>query len=178
MVDPDKTLLDQHPLFRRLTGQVIWTYLEELGAQAEAIDAFMDRMLALREAVLTLHQTLEEEGGALRLVLADTPTDAGGFCAPCAHCAALVGQAIPADSPEVIALMPPYTLGCRLWAEHLDAPAVLRQSETRLLTDPAELPAHGPFCPTAQLTRTTPAGSTGLTGADDWVWPSARILQR
>lgn len=135
-----KELMSRHPLFKRLTGQVVWTLLEEAGLDPDAIDAFMSRFEKLRAETLDLLDELDNEGGALEI------TEHSTICASCESCAGLVGHCIPGDVPDPIRLMPPYGLGCRLTARHLQPATLLANTEARLLIDPDDLPGGGPLC--------------------------------
>ncbi|MFW5733831.1 MAG: hypothetical protein ACOCWR_02115 [Oceanidesulfovibrio sp.] len=135
-----KQLLAEHPLFKRLTGQVVWTLLEEAGVDPGHIDPFMDRFEALKAETLAQLKTLDEEGGALAIV------EAPGAGPVCDGCARLAGHCIPGDVPDPIRLMPPYGLGCRLRARHLQPAELFANTGARLLLDADDLPRHGPLC--------------------------------
>lgn len=129
-----------HPLFKRLSGQVIWALLEEAELDPDAIDAFMDRFEKLRAETLSLLDELDNEGGALEIVARNAT------CPACESCASLVGRCIPGDVPAPYSLMPPYGLGCRLTARHLPPATLMTNTDARLLIDPEDLPVGGPMC--------------------------------
>lgn len=135
-----KQLLAEHPLFKRLTGQVVWTLLEEAGLDPDAIDAFMDRYELLKVATIDLLKELDEEGGALEIV------EDGAKGPACKSCQQLVGWCIPGDVPQPVRLMPPYGLGCRLRARHLLPAELFGNTEARLLLNTDDLPQEGPLC--------------------------------
>jgi hypothetical protein len=132
-----KQLSDMHPLYSRLTGQVIWLLFEENDARQEDIDAFMDLVLQRKERELdTMRALLENPALYLRVELQDVPCLSGniqsrdelsGDMLPpgspcgiqtalppaCSCCAALHGHVLPASHPQLLRYMPPYGLGCR-----------------------------------------------------------------
>lgn len=135
-----KQLLAEHPLFKRLTGQVVWTLLEEAGLDPDAIDAFMDRYERLKAETIALIKELDEEGGALQIIRDGSERSA------CDSCNLLVGHCIPGDVIHPIRLMPPYGLGCRLRVRHLPPAELFGNTEARLLLETEDLPQNGPLC--------------------------------
>ncbi|MFV0421430.1 hypothetical protein [Oleidesulfovibrio sp.] len=134
-----KQLSDKHPLYSRLTGQVIWVLFEENDAEQDDIDTFMDLCLKRKERDLQVMQTLLDNPSLyLKVQIEDIPCLSGseGCCKtkhpdlppPCECCVALDGRVLPASHPELLKYLPPYGLGCRCTpkavtaAEAADAP--------------------------------------------------------
>lgn len=153
-----KQLSEKHPLYSRLTGQVIWVLFEENDAEQDDIDIFMDLCLKRKERDLqVLQKLLDNPALYLKVQLEDIPClhDAKGNCtakhpdlpAPCAHCAAVNGRVIPASHPDMLKYLPPYGLGCRC------TPLAITAEEAEgapLLTD-APLPLHKLHCDSGWL---------------------------
>lgn len=126
-----RRLLDLHPLFRRLSGEVIWLMFEEHDADPDDIQAFMDRLHGQLERTKELIEAaLSGEDLYARVTLDEGP-------APCEACARLVGRFIPLGREGAQRLLPPYALGCPLRAEvavpqPMDAPptALIGPDET------------------------------------------------
>ncbi len=118
-----KDLASRHPLFSRLTGQVIWLLFEEHKASSEDIDAFMEHYLAWRNEQLSVMAALEANRGAYLRITTDPPVNTGNDAPhiasrpPCKHCRSLHGAILPASHPDIIRCLPPFALGCRCRAE-------------------------------------------------------------
>lgn len=111
----DKELLQEHPLFNRLSGQIVWYLFEERGYEPEQIDGFMQRFERLKLQTADLMRRLRDpanRGGVLLFEHADAPE--GDASSPCARCQALAGTARALDGSNLNAWLPPFSLGCRL----------------------------------------------------------------
>ncbi len=142
-------LASRHPLFSRLTGQVIWLLFEEHKASQEDIDAFMEHYLAWRAEQLGVMAGLEANRGAYLRITTDPPTDGlatDGYIAsrpPCKHCRSLNGAILPASHPDVIRCLPPFALGCRCRAELITADRI---PENAPLIFSCEMPRRELYC--------------------------------
>ena len=104
-------LLDLHPLFRRLSGEIVWLMFEEHDADPDDIQAYMDDLHGLLGRTKELIEAaLSGEPLMARIV-------AEGAAPRCAACAALVGRSIDLSRDDALKLLPPYALGCPLRAE-------------------------------------------------------------
>ena len=104
-------LLDLHPLFRRLSGEVVWLMFEEHDADPEDIQAFMDDMHdLLRGTTKLIEASLSGERVRARIV-------AEGNRRPCEACARILGKTIALEREGAEKLLPPYALGCPLRAK-------------------------------------------------------------
>lgn len=104
-------LLDLHPLFRRLSGEIVWLMFEEHDADPDDIQAFMDNLHSLLGRTTELIETvLAGEQLQARIV-------SEGAEPRCEACARLMGRAIDLDREDALTLLPPYGLGCPLRAE-------------------------------------------------------------
>lgn len=151
-------LLETHPLFRRLSGQIVWLLLEEQELSEAAIGAFLDRIEELRQATIQLMVDVAAGHGPayLELVrgdggnpLAAAPEYARGET--CADCARIAGRVIDTSAPDWQTLLPPYGLGCRLCARPWTRPEA---PDTALLLSPAELPTPKLTCDSEWIFRT------------------------
>jgi hypothetical protein len=143
-----KDLASRHPLFSRLTGQVIWLLFEEHKASSEDIDAFMEHYLAWRDEQLTVMAALEANRSAYLRITTDPPANNSddGYTAmrpPCKHCRALHGAILPASHPDLIRCLPPFALGCRCRAEIISAEEV---PENAPLIFTSEMPRYELHC--------------------------------
>lgn len=128
-------ILDRHPLFRRLSGQIVWYMFEENEAREEDLHAFMDRINDLREEVLEQTElALEKEEMFLRI-------EQHGPQAPCERCAKLVGKHIQLNMEQSEKMLPPYALGCPLKGE-LVPPSEGAPDANEILSADADIP-HG-----------------------------------
>lgn len=135
--------MQQHKLFSRLSGQVVWNLAEEAGASVPQLDAFME-----------FFEAQKARAAALLTALADAP-DAGValFCddpaAACPACARLHGAVIAAARPDVLDYLPPFGLGCRLAARPATAQEVLAAADAPLPPPPP----HTLCCDVRPLTK-------------------------
>ncbi|WP_430735090.1 hypothetical protein [Halodesulfovibrio aestuarii] len=113
MQTDDKTLSNIHPLFSRLSGEVIWLLMEEHDASSEDINVFMDNVMAWRSAHLQNMRRLFENKELYLQITVDRVGDIPADQEACITCEKLSGKIIPASHPDLISLLPPYSLGCR-----------------------------------------------------------------
>lgn len=113
MQTDDTTLSNLHPLFTRLSGQVVWLLMEEHDASSEDVNAFMDNVMAWRSAHLQNMRELLEDNSLYMQITVDHIGDIPVDQEACKTCEALNGKIIPASHPEIISMLPPYSLGCR-----------------------------------------------------------------
>lgn len=124
-------ILDRHPLFRRLSGQIVWYMFEEHEARDIDTEAFMDRMEAQREEVLEqVELALEQEEMFVKISTASGTV-------PCEHCAQMTGRYIDLSTPGAERLLPPYALGCPLKGELLPPTQPAPDKESTLQPDDA-----------------------------------------
>jgi len=109
----DKDLLQEHPLFARLSGQVVWYLFEERGFAPEDIDGFMLRFEALKAETAALLRQVRGPDNRGGWLLLERAVDAASG-AVCPACSRYSGACAPLDAPEILAFVPPFSLGCRL----------------------------------------------------------------
>lgn len=145
-----------HPLYSRITGQVIWLLFEENDARPDDIDAFMDLFLKRKQRDLeTMQVLLDNPAMYLQVQLQDIPclqkTHATNLNKtlppPCLRCAALDGHVLPASHPDLISLMPPFALGCHCTPKAITA----QQAATAPLLTEAPPPQRKLYCDTGWL---------------------------
>jgi hypothetical protein len=137
----DKDLLQKHPLFTRLSGQIVWYLFEERGYEPELIDGFMQRFERLKSETAELMRRARDpanQGGVLVIERSLDSDDASG--APCALCTALENVALALDAPQLEIWLPPFSLGCRLRGRVVPPGAGLAPTpESRLPQPPVHL---------------------------------------
>lgn len=144
----DKDLLQQHPLFKKLSGQIVWYMFEERETPQEEIDEFFTHMEACRvETLKAMRQLLDpssSDGEApwLLVEVEHGPEPAP----PCERCKSMHGKLLPPDHPRLLEYMPPYSVGCRARPRAISA----EQARERLEANPQllpEPPGHMLHCP-------------------------------
>jgi hypothetical protein len=146
-------LIARHPLFSKLSGQVIWLLFEEHDADPADIGAFMDHFMPHFTGQLdVLRRLLEHPDGWLRIRVSAPPgAESDAARAACPACAALDGSFLAASDPRLAAFLPPYSLGCRARAEFVDAAAFAALDAPRLLPPDAPTPPRELHCPSEWL---------------------------
>jgi len=139
----DKELLDTHPLFNRLTGQVVWMLFEEHGVPLEDIEGFMLRFAEMKAQTASLLRSLRA-GPQLWMQLF-VPQDIQGV-ELCEDCLALAGKAIHASHPALIDFVPPFSLGCRLQTRLLDSSDFQRLNSPVLIDTVSDVPRARLVC--------------------------------
>ncbi|SIN69723.1 hypothetical protein [Halodesulfovibrio marinisediminis] len=143
MQTDDTTLSNLHPLFTRLSGQVIWLLMEENEASPEDLNAFMDNVMAWRSNHLQTMRNLIEDKKLYMQITVDRIEDIPEDQEACTTCESLCGKIIPASHPDLIAMLPPYSLGCRCRGE------IITESELPESPDfltPEDCPKHSFMC--------------------------------
>lgn len=116
------SFIEQHPMFRRLSGQVIWALLEENDASQEECGLFMDTFYErFQNLVRVLARTKSHPHGFIRIIAgpAHDKLHDEGPCTGCTGCDSLAGAIYPANMPNLIEHLPPYSIGCSLSMEFL-----------------------------------------------------------
>jgi len=138
-----KTVLEMHPLYRRLSGQVIWLLFEEREAPEVRINAFLERYEAQKRRNLELMARAlnggDVSGGPSHLLFhLEREHDV------CGPCRALAGKALPLSTPDLARWFPPFGLGCAI------SPVLLSRTEYEALnplpTGTAAPPEPGLMC--------------------------------
>ncbi|MCT4536174.1 hypothetical protein [Halodesulfovibrio sp.] len=145
MQTDDTSLSNIHPLFSRLSGQVVWLLMEENDASSEDINAFMDNVIAWRTAHLKTMRALLEDSSLYMQITVDHIGDIPADQEACSRCENLAGKILPASHPSLISMLPPYSLGCRCRGK------ILTESELPENPDflvPEDCPEHSFMCQT------------------------------
>lgn len=145
MQTDDTTLSNLHPLFTRLSGQVIWLLMEEHDASSEDLNAFMDNVMAWRASHLQTMRSLLEDKKLYMQITVDRIGDIPKDQEACKTCEKLSGKIVSASHPDLIAMLPPYSLGCRCRGK------VITEEELPDSPDflmPEDCPRHSFMCPT------------------------------
>jgi hypothetical protein len=107
-----KKLIELHPLYRRLSGQVIWLLFEERGAPEARINAFLERYEAEKRKNLEIMAAALDAPAKKQythLFLESVRTE--NRCGKCGECS---GKAISLNRPGIEKWFPPFGLGCAL----------------------------------------------------------------
>jgi hypothetical protein len=126
-------LQELHPLFRRLSGQVVWLLFEERGVPEAEIQAFSDLYEAEKRRSLELLAAALDRGDYTHLLLEKARQEE-----ICRYCASAADSVIPLDDPELPSMFPPYGLGCAI------RPRLLTLREFSALERPLPAPRTGP----------------------------------
>lgn len=143
----DKELLLQHPLFKKLSGQIVWYMFEERDVPPEDVDSFFTHLEACRVETLDamrhlLHPPSDDESACLLIEVRqgrEAPP-------PCSRCKAMDGVVLPADHPRLLEYMPPYSVGCRARARVISSErgAKLLEKQGNSLPEPPGYELHCP----------------------------------
>lgn len=101
-----KFLRSRHPLYTRLSGDVVWGLFEESGYSAEACEKAMDAFIAGMYAVLSVMDQLEANEATYLVVHGD-----GNVCEACRP---LLGKAVSRNNPAWWRFVPPFAVGCAM----------------------------------------------------------------
>lgn len=144
-------------MFRRLSGQVIWALLEENDASQDECGVFMDIFYArFQNLVRVLAKTKSHPDGYIRITAGpahDRLSETSGACVGCSGCNALAGNIYPASMTNLIEHLPPYSLGCSLSMEFLQASLELSQDEQDQIQDSLPQVCYQLCCPRRPLSR-------------------------
>lgn len=107
-----KELIESHPLYRRLSGQVIWLMFEERGARENDIQAFLDLYETGKRKNLELMAAALDEGNEYAGLLLETARNQR----LCERCRRVCGAAVDLSRADIAGWFPPFGLGCALIA--------------------------------------------------------------
>ncbi|SHN63169.1 hypothetical protein [Desulfovibrio litoralis] len=122
-----KELQEKHPLFSKITGQVVWVACEEQGMNEEHINMFMDSFMELRETTLELMFKLKDNPSSFLLIKKEPRFNH----LPCSGCNSMVDCIIPASAPDIYKYMPPYSINCVCRGEYLKAEEALEYASKK-----------------------------------------------
>ena len=114
--DTLKDLQDKHPLFSRVSGQVVWLACEECGLNEEEITKVMDTFMEMREATLETMYKIENDDSSFLLI----QIEESAARVPCPGCVRLNGRLVPAAHPRILEYLPPYSISCMCRAHCLN----------------------------------------------------------
>lgn len=110
-----KELRNRHPLYKRLSGESVWVFLEELGLDEAQCELFMDAFFRQMDHILACMDALESDPRQAARIT-------GSAEACCTACAACTGRRLLPDSdPAYGDLLPPFGIGCPLLLQLEDA---------------------------------------------------------
>lgn len=101
-----KELRNCHPLYRRLSGESVWVFLEELGLSEPQCEAFMDVFFRQMKSILSMMDVMENHPEYMGIIDGQ-PLD-GCTCEHRAGCRVAWPRAVPGHP------LPPYAIGCPL----------------------------------------------------------------
>lgn len=107
-----KELIESHPLYRRLSGQVIWLMFEERGADENDIQAFLDVYeTGKRKNLELMAEALNARNGYKGLMLFTARNQR-----LCERCRNVSGAAVDLSRADIAGWFPPFGLGCAVRA--------------------------------------------------------------
>lgn len=136
-----KHILELHPLYRRLSGQVIWLMFEERGAPEAHIGAFLESYEAEKLRNLEL-MGMALDGSKFSHLLLTMAREAPA----CERCLKVSGRAVEIGRPDLAAWFPPYGLGCALRPELISANEYERSGAPALIDPKAKPPRPRLLC--------------------------------
>lgn len=146
-----------HPLYARLSGDVVWGLYEELGYSAEACGQAMDAFIDQMHEVLAVMDTLETtQAPGLSLVLGVPACEQAGH---------LGGMVISGGDPAWRELLPPFAVGCRMGCAIVRRPVPDGEAGATSGPDGKTGPASGPDGEDGQTSG--PDGEGGRTSGPD-----------
>lgn len=123
-----------HPFYGCVTGQALFYLLQEHDLPEAYIQALLDQFEAGKAVLVDL---LNHPPAAVRLRAAP---------GACPHCAALDGLTLPGNHPRLVALLPPYGLGCRLRVEAVPVEETAGAAALASLETEPAIPRPHPLC--------------------------------
>lgn len=130
-----KELRNRHPLYKRLSGESVWVFLEELGLDETQCELFMDAFFRQMDHILACMDALESEPHQAARITGS----AEACCTACAACTER--RLLPDSDPAYGDLLPPFGIGCPLLLQLEDAGTTPHQDDA-----PPALPhAHSPL---------------------------------
>ena len=124
-----KALRNQHPLYKRLSGESVWVFLEELGLDEAQCELFMDAFFRQMDHILYCMNALEGHPHLTGRIVSKATT-----CCPA--CAASTGLLLhPENDAAYVDRLPPFGIGC---------PLLLQIGEQRITPPPRQKPITAP----------------------------------
>ena len=124
-----KALRNRHPLYKRLSGEGVWVFLEELGLDEGQCERFMDAFFFQMDQILSRMAALDAHPHWQGRI-AGRPEDC------CPACAARIGRYVRSeDVAGARALLPPYGIGCPLSLYLAPAPDAPPSPDAALLSE-------------------------------------------
>ncbi len=144
-------LIRLHPLYNRLSGQIIWFMFEEQGLSPEQADAFLLQYENERARTLDLLGKALDPGGETTNDVAAVRIEATqpeNLPPPCPSCMALDGALLKAGDANLPEFFPPFSLGCRCKAVAVTAAELAAMDDPMFLDASCEPPKRQLVCPT------------------------------
>ena len=140
--DEKRLLRSRHPLYTKLSGDVIWELFEENGYDADTCGKAMDNFIEDMYAVLSVMDNLENgHGSCFGYIL-----KAQG----CEQCASLEGKALFASHDWKI-FLPPFAVGCALTCKVMDEEDIASGKYTLVAPEDLLTPERNLLCPLLTL---------------------------
>lgn len=102
--DEKRAMRGRHPLYTRLSGDVVWGLFEETGCTAEQCGGLMDAFIEEMHNIIDSMAVLER--AEVSAFVLDVPESA------CENCRALHGIRVPLAYANWRDLLPPFAVGC------------------------------------------------------------------
>lgn len=137
--EESRALRSRHPLYTRLSGDVIWGLFEESGLDAEACGKAMDDFIADMMEILPAMDRLERQEAEYFVFRLKASA--------CDRCASLDGKAVAVTNPNWRRLLPPFAVGCAVSCRALDEAELAREACTVVQPEDLETPERKLICP-------------------------------
>ncbi len=104
-----KRLRNIHPLYKRLSGDVVWALLQENGFDDNVAGKLMDAVLDEMHGVVAAMSAVERNPQMSLTLKAKGPV--------CERCAVFHGTVLSSVNPQWIDFLPPFAVGCQMTCE-------------------------------------------------------------
>lgn len=137
--EESRALRSRHPLYTRLSGDVIWGLFEESGLDEEACGRAMDDFIADMMEILPVMDRLER-GEAEYFVFRVKGT-------ACDRYASLDGKAVAVANQDWRRFLPPFAVGCAVSCRALNEAELAPEACTAIQAGDLEIPEGKLICP-------------------------------
>lgn len=139
-----KRLRSIHPLYKRLSGDVVWVLLEEYGYDQSQCGQFLDQTIAQMHKILAVMEKVEQVPGLACVY--EKWVDKEGTCTVCDCCGFLEGKVVPGTGAAAFAFFPPFGVGCQMGCRVVHGQQALEPGKDLTPLRPEDIPQHSLCC--------------------------------